>query len=165
MAEEWPRRSYLALGALNGAVPSARLHARQVVWEWGLDVVRESLELVVSELVTNAVKATRAIESVLPVRLWLLADQARVLVLVSDSNPQPPRRMDVGFEAEGGRGLVLVEACSEQWNWYAHRELGGKVIWALIIAPVQPPPPSAPLDDSGPPDADGWFGRTVPRRP
>jgi hypothetical protein len=36
LAARWPLRSALDLGALPGAVPCARLHARQVVWEWGL---------------------------------------------------------------------------------------------------------------------------------
>jgi len=52
-----PLRSYLELGALPTAVPCARLHARQLVWEWGLDGLAESSELLVSELVTNAVQA------------------------------------------------------------------------------------------------------------
>ena len=51
---EWPRRSFLELGAVPGAVPCARLHARQVMWEWGLDALRDDTELVVSELVTKA---------------------------------------------------------------------------------------------------------------
>jgi hypothetical protein len=51
-------RSYLELGALPTAVPRARLHARHVLWEWGLNGVAPDSELLVSELVTNAVKAT-----------------------------------------------------------------------------------------------------------
>ncbi len=35
MADEWPLQSFLELGALPGAVPSARLHARHLMWEWG----------------------------------------------------------------------------------------------------------------------------------
>jgi len=54
----WPLRSYLELGALPTAVPCARLHARQLVWEWGLNGLAANTELLVSELVTNAVKAT-----------------------------------------------------------------------------------------------------------
>ena len=54
----WPLRSRVELGAFPSAVPCARLHSRQVVWEWGLRAVAETVELVVSELVTNAVKAS-----------------------------------------------------------------------------------------------------------
>jgi hypothetical protein len=48
-ADSWPLRSYLELGALPSAVPCARLHAKQVLWEWGLDALAEAVELVVSD--------------------------------------------------------------------------------------------------------------------
>ena len=167
MAEKWPLRSYLAFGALTSAVPCARLHTRHVLREWGLRAMRESVELVVSELVTNAIKAAQAMEWPFPVRLWLLSANTRVLVLVWDGNPQPPVHMAATDEAESGRGLVLVEALSQNWGWYAHAELGGKVIWALVSAPVQPEqPPAEPEASRNRPDdgADGWFGGTRPRR-
>jgi hypothetical protein len=53
-----PLRSYLELGALPTAVPCARLHARHMLWEWGLNGLIQDSELLVRELVTNAVKAT-----------------------------------------------------------------------------------------------------------
>jgi len=56
----WPLVSFLELGALTSAVPCARLHARQVLWEWGLQASADTAELLVSELVTNAVHITRA---------------------------------------------------------------------------------------------------------
>jgi len=49
MTDRWPLRSYLELAALPGAVPCARLHTRQVVWEWGLQELAETVELVVSD--------------------------------------------------------------------------------------------------------------------
>ena len=61
MNGQWPLQDFLELGALVSAVPCARLHARQVLWEWGvLGSLGESTELLVAELVTNAVKASRA---------------------------------------------------------------------------------------------------------
>lgn len=53
----WPVRSSLELGALPTSVPCARLHTRHLLWEWGLDGLVEPAELLVSELVTNAVRA------------------------------------------------------------------------------------------------------------
>ena len=53
-----PLLSYLELGALPTAVPCARLHARHVLWEGGLNGLAPDSELLVSELVTNAVNAT-----------------------------------------------------------------------------------------------------------
>ncbi len=56
----FPQRSSLLLGALPSAVPCARLHTRQVLWEWGLSEIAGIAELLLSELVTNAVQAARA---------------------------------------------------------------------------------------------------------
>jgi anti-sigma regulatory factor (Ser/Thr protein kinase) len=111
---EWPLQDFIELGALTGAVPSARLHSRHVLWEWGQARLSESVELVVCELMTNAVAASGLAELVLPVRLWLLSDKTRVLILVWDANAQPPVRFNSGDEDEGGRGLVLVEAVSKE---------------------------------------------------
>jgi len=54
----WELHSALSIGALATATPCARLHARNVVCEWGLHDIADAVELVVSELVTNAVKAS-----------------------------------------------------------------------------------------------------------
>jgi anti-sigma regulatory factor (Ser/Thr protein kinase) len=123
----------MALGALPGAVPCARLHTREVLWEWALIGLSNDSELVVSELVTNAVAASRATGSSATVRLWLLSDGLRVLILVGDDSVQPPVRVDSGDDAESGRGLLLVEAVSTQWGWYfPDNGVAGKVIWALL---------------------------------
>ncbi len=133
MANEWPLRDFFEFGALPGAVPCARLHARQVAWEWGLNALAETVELVVSELVTNAIEATQAIRSVCPVRLWVQSDGSRIMLMVGDASPHPPRRLDPAGDTEGGRGLLLVEALSSGWGWCATRERGtAKVVWAEI---------------------------------
>ena len=134
MAGTWPRESYLELGALASAVACARWHAKQVLWEWGLDKLSERVELLVSELVTNAVNASRAPDWIFPVRLWLRSDGARVMIFVWDNNPQPPQRVDAGEDAEGGRGLLLVQTLSEKSGWYPDMKLGGKAVWSLISA-------------------------------
>lgn len=131
---EWPLRTFLELGAMPSAVPCARLHARQRLWEWNLTRLSECAELVVSELVTNAVAASRAVTPAPPVRLWLLAAPARVLVAVWDAVTQPPVPREAAHDAEGGRGLLLVDAMSKQWDWYFPQEdTGGKVVWALHV--------------------------------
>ncbi|MGI8452067.1 MAG: ATP-binding protein [Streptosporangiaceae bacterium] len=134
MADQWPLHSFLELGPLPSAVPCARLHVRQLLWEWKLTDFSEAAELVVSELLTNAVQASRAMRFPAPVRIWLLSDTQRVLILVWDASPQPPVRMESRGDAENGRGLLLVETFSTQWNWYFPQESGGKVIWAEIEA-------------------------------
>ena len=126
----WPLRSYLELGALPSAVPCARLHTRHLLWEWGLASLTDSAELIVSEIMTNAVQITQADARTAPVRLWLLADRARLLMLVWDASPLPPVSVSPDGEAENGRGLLLVEALSTRWDHFGHHG-GGKVVWAL----------------------------------
>jgi hypothetical protein len=55
----WPLRSFLDLGVLPTAVPCARLHTRQLLWEWQLTALGDDVELLVSELVTNAIQVSR----------------------------------------------------------------------------------------------------------
>lgn len=131
MNDRWPLQDFLELGALLSAVPCARLHARQVLREWGAGPFSDSTELLVSELVTNAVRASREMTRVCAVRLWLLSNSAQILILVWDASPQPPVLMGVTEEAERGRGLMLVEAVSEQWGWYPSKDGDGKFVWAI----------------------------------
>jgi hypothetical protein len=56
--EPWPLRSSLELAALPTAVPNARLHARSILHEWRLEALADTVELLVSEIVTNAVRAS-----------------------------------------------------------------------------------------------------------
>jgi Histidine kinase-like ATPase domain len=140
-SSRWPLWSYLELGALSSAVPCARLHARQVVWEWGLEALTEAIELIVSELVTNGVRASvgvtrtrykdRWTTGVPPVRLWICSDRTNVLVQVWDGSDRKPVRQDVAADAVGGRGLLLVEALSADWGTYTPEGSTGKVVWAL----------------------------------
>jgi len=131
MAAEWPVQDFLELGALPGAVPSARLHTRQILGEWALAQLSEQAEQVVSELITNAVAAARAMPEISPVRLWLLTDKAQVLILVWDACPQPPALIQADEYAESGRGLFLVATFSDRWGTYPTPLTGGKVVWAL----------------------------------
>ena len=54
----WAIQSVLVIVALPTATPCARLHARTIAREWGLGALADTIELIVSELVTNAVKAS-----------------------------------------------------------------------------------------------------------
>ena len=96
-------------------------------------------ELLVSELVTNAVKATAGRDQA-AVRLRLSGDSARVLIEVRDADPRPPAPKDPGEhgtpdpQEEGGRGLFLVAALSARWDWYPTREPAGKVAWCELEA-------------------------------
>lgn len=140
---EWELRTFLELGALPTAVPCARLHARQVLWEWHLDALSATAELIVSELVTNAVHASagltgsrragRWVAGTPPVRLWLLSNRERILIQVWDANDRHPAPQQPGPDAESGRGLLLVESLSADWGSYPPDRSSGKVVWALIV--------------------------------
>jgi anti-sigma regulatory factor (Ser/Thr protein kinase) len=131
---DWPLQTSLPLGSIPTAVPCARAHATQILWEWGMAEMSDAVELVVSELITNAVTASRALENgPLPIRFWVLSDRKQVLILVWDASPDAPVPMQPTADVEGGRGLMLVDAVSKQWDWYpVENEIEGKVVWAVI---------------------------------
>lgn len=132
----YPHQSHLVLGALPGAVPCARLHAKLVLAEWGLKALADTGELAVSELTTNAVRASAAVPEAqhrLPtVRMWLSADHERVLVQVWDADHQLPVAQQPDPDAERGRGLLLVESLSEAWGAYRPQRSIGKIVWAML---------------------------------
>ena len=104
-----------------------------MLWEWKRTSLTEVAELVVSELMTNSVTATKAIDSLCPVKLWLLSDKSQTLILVADASPHPPKRIDPETSTEAGRGLLLVEAITSDWGWYpVHRNGMAKVVWAIL---------------------------------
>jgi hypothetical protein len=88
--------------------------------------------VVVSELVTNAVAASAERQlAAAPVLVWLGSHSCCLLLAVADVSPRPPVRLALGPDAEGGRGLALVEALSSRWGWHPASITGlRKVIWA-----------------------------------
>lgn len=137
-------RTYLELAALPTAVPCARLHAKNVLHEWHLGPLADTVELVVSEIVTNAVRASAAAAqhgiSMPTTKVWLTSDGRRVLIQVWDSDGQRPAPQQVDLTAESGRGLLLVQTLSAEWGCYTPDGQAGKIVWALCMdsdAPVR----------------------------
>jgi two-component sensor histidine kinase len=126
---DWPLRSYLELRALPASVRSARLHVRTRLREWRLGGLADTAELLVSEMITNAVRASAPHAQ--RTRLWLTSDRHSVLLQVWDADHRPPVRRDVGPDAEAGRGLLLIEALSAQWGFYRPDGQDGKIVWAV----------------------------------
>jgi anti-sigma regulatory factor (Ser/Thr protein kinase) len=112
-------------------VPYIRRHTRQTLAAWRLGHAADEIEIVVCELVTNAVRATLSVRAAAPVALYLAVEHGRLYVLVWDASPQLPARRDHARDAESGRGLELVEALSEAWG--ACVQPGGKVTWARFV--------------------------------
>lgn len=132
------RRTYLELGALLTAPACARLHAKQLLWEWGLNRLIDSSVAVVSELVTNALETTVCHQLGTPIALRLSSDGRQALIEVWDADPTPPQvpALDADCfplaDAENGRGLFLVASLSERWSCYNLEATGGKVVWAEV---------------------------------
>jgi anti-sigma regulatory factor (Ser/Thr protein kinase) len=138
----WPLQTHLSLGAQPSAVSWARGHVRSVALEWGLPDIADIAELLVSELVTNAVKASdqlriRADLAVVPVvRLWLISDKSSLVIHVWDGNDEMPVRRNAAIDEESGRGLMLVESLGSDWG--AYRKAAGKVVW-VMVGPMHDP--------------------------
>jgi anti-sigma regulatory factor (Ser/Thr protein kinase) len=124
-------RSYLELEAEPASVPFARVHTRQTVAGWGLDHLAEDARLIVSELVTNAVAVTRALDPAAPVALYLAQAGDRLYILVWDCCPEPPVKRRHDRVAEAGRGLQLVDAVAERWG-ACMPVAGGKAVFAWL---------------------------------
>ncbi|MER7948521.1 SpoIIE family protein phosphatase [Streptomyces sp. NPDC096079] len=106
------------------AVSPVRNAAAEKLTEWGLDGLAFTAELILSELITNAVRYGAD-----PVRVRLLHDRT-LICEVSDGSSTSPHLRHAATTDEGGRGLYLVAQYAERWGTrYARR---GKTIWAEL---------------------------------
>ena len=113
------------------AAGRARRATRALLAAWGVERLSEDVDLVVSELVANALLHTVARDAtgaLIPIRLEVRLDAAALTCRVYDSSPLPPLPEEAGETAESGRGLILVEALSSAWDWQELPE--GKLVWA-----------------------------------
>lgn len=109
----------------------ARRAVVEAVRGWRVPLAAErlgDLELLAAEVITNAVRHAQA-ACVVVVR-W---DGARVRVEVADTHPGLPVQCGASSDAEGGRGLVLVEALATRWG--TGLRPGGKVVWFELATP------------------------------
>ncbi|MGW1378110.1 SpoIIE family protein phosphatase [Streptomyces sp. NPDC002446] len=105
----------------------ARRLARRALARWGLDELTDQLELLVSEVVTNAVRYAER-----PITLRLLRTDV-LRCEVGDDVPQLPRLRQARPSDEGGRGLYLVNRMARRWG--ATRLSMGKVVWFELTMP------------------------------
>lgn len=103
------------------AVASVRADASRQLTDWGLDEIAFTTELILSELITNAIRYGTP-----PVRVRLLRDRTLVCE-VSDGSSTSPHLRQAKTTDEGGRGLFLVARLAQHWG--TRYIPTGKVIW------------------------------------
>lgn len=124
-------KAVLDLGTVPTAPSCARAWTRQILWEWRLAGQSDTTEVIVSELTTNAVLASRR-EGRPYIRLVLTLDEGELAIIVRDYCSGSPQPRDAGTDDEDGRGLLLVQAMSSRTGWYPVGDgTPGKVVWAV----------------------------------
>ncbi|MEU8569542.1 ATP-binding protein [Streptomyces pathocidini] len=129
------------LPALRTSAAEVRRRVLALLSEWGADgETRDNTELVVSELVTNAVCHTDSESITCELRLSGALLRLRV---TDEGRPAAPLRPDPGdTDGEGGRGLLLVEALSHAWGTASAPDGPGHTVWAELpyaLAPLARP--------------------------
>ncbi|MFJ6563849.1 SpoIIE family protein phosphatase [Streptomyces sp. NPDC091412] len=135
----------------------ARIRARtaRLLAAWGLEEIGFVTELVVSELVTNAIRYGQP-----PIQMRLIYDR-KIICEVSDTSSTAPHLHQARIFDEGGRGLMLVARLTQRWGTRHARD--GKTIWCEQALPAEGLPVEVPMegllaedllvDDLLPPDA------------
>ncbi|MFF8191695.1 sodium/proline symporter PutP [Streptomyces bobili] len=109
------------------AVAHARALAGRQLEEWRMDDLTFTTELIVSELVTNAIR-----HAIGPVCLRLIRDRS-LICEVSDASSTSPRLRHARTTDEGGRGLLIVAQLAQRWG--TRYTATGKIIWAEQVIP------------------------------
>jgi serine phosphatase RsbU (regulator of sigma subunit) len=117
------------LPAEPALVAEARARAARQVTEWGYEEIAFTTELLVGELVTNAIVHAQP-----PIQLRMILDTT-LSCEVSDTSSTAPHHRRAGRYDEDGRGLLLVAQLADRWGTRQTRT--GKTIWAQQALPGQ----------------------------
>ncbi|MEU6354629.1 ATP-binding protein [Streptomyces sp. NPDC047072] len=109
------------------AVRAARTAVRDRLRDWNLDGLADIAALLVSELVTNALRHATG-----PIGVRLVLTGV-LLVEVSDPLPDPPRERQARPDDESGRGLQLVAHSARRWG--TRPGVTGKTVWFELAVP------------------------------
>jgi hypothetical protein len=137
-----PRIATRRLGADAGSVRAARDFVMETLRRWGAAERSHDLAIVVSELVTNALRhalpACGDAGPGRPIRLGLLQAGPWVLCAVGDPSRAVPLPQTPGCLAETGRGLQMICALSDRWGYTPPSDTG-KIVWAMFyLRPTVP---------------------------
>ncbi|OKJ23984.1 PAS sensor protein [Streptomyces sp. CB00316] len=128
----------------RSSVPRARALLRAKLGEWrACEAPADMAELVLSELVTNALRVAVPGDGMIGVRIRCRGRGASLRLEVSDAGGGRPVVRRPGELETGGRGLLLVEALAYRWG-VDERSAGiGKTVWAEVMAPGASPEPAS----------------------
>ncbi|MFC4585385.1 ATP-binding protein [Sphaerisporangium corydalis] len=149
---ENPERLQLALCELRHdpyAARTARSFTKSTLSGWGLAELLDDAELVIGELVINALRhglsSRAAVFSGRPVKIILALTDQSLMCVVTDPSDECPTPRDPDFGSEGGRGLQVVAGISHRWGW-APLGAPGKAVWAGFALPDNHPRPARHLE-------------------
>lgn len=113
------------------AVTICRRTLRLILTMHGLIRLVDTAELLATELVSNAVRHTKG-----PAALRVRWSAGVLRVGAWDASPEPPGVLERLTDVEEGRGLALVQACSDLWGWQPLSRGGnrGKYVWCDLVA-------------------------------
>jgi hypothetical protein len=135
----FPRVATRTPGTSARAVRAGRDFAIATLHRWGAAELRDDVAVVVSELLTNALRHALSDISLpsyaAPVRLGLLQPGGSVICAVADPSHRLPQPREPGILTETGRGLHVIEALADAWG-YTQPGHAGKVVWALFRLPA-----------------------------
>ncbi|WP_327190563.1 ATP-binding protein [Streptomyces xinghaiensis] len=131
-----PNELAFRLSRRDSSVPRARALLHAVLADWGIGQdAAETAELVLSELVTNALRVPVPGDWQVGVRIVRAEADGLLRLEVSDAGRGIPEVREPADDDPGGRGLLLVETLSHRWG-VREREAGiGKTVWAELKAP------------------------------
>jgi anti-sigma regulatory factor (Ser/Thr protein kinase) len=107
----------------------ARTVTKATLVRWSLGEFYDDAAVVVSELVTNAIRYGLRPGARNPLRLVLVRYEHQLVCMVTDPADTAPRMQEPDWVAETGRGLHIIEAMSRTWGWTPLLG-GGKAVWA-----------------------------------
>jgi anti-sigma regulatory factor (Ser/Thr protein kinase) len=124
-----------ALRATSASSRSAREFTTTTLRSWGLEELVDDAVVIISELVTNAVRhgvpPYAAAAGDTPIKLSLVRQGLFVVFIVSDPSEQDPKMRPADDIGENGRGLHVIEALSRVWGWTPLPGTG-KAVWAAL---------------------------------
>jgi anti-sigma regulatory factor (Ser/Thr protein kinase) len=125
----------LTLAPEPSAVALARFTLRAALWDWQIDHLADTAQLIICELATNAIKFANSARIYIYLREVgsPIGNGGTLVIEVIDDSSEMPAIVEAGTDDECHRGLVLVDALATKWGVELLEP--GKVVWAQLTYP------------------------------